>query len=382
MIEHPSKLPDLKTTIFTTMGQLAIKHDAVNLSQGFPNFPVDPMLLELVSKAMKDGLNQYAPMQGIYSLRERISAKLERLYGQYYHPEHEITVTVGATQGLFTAISAFIKPGDEVIIFKPAYDSYEPAIELYGGKVVPVQLDESSFRVDWKLVKSLIGPKTKMVVINSPHNPTGSVFSKNDMVQLQELLKETNIMVLSDEVYEHMVFDGLNHESVAKYHDLASRSLICASFGKTFHVTGWKLGYVVGPKELMAEFNKVHQYNVFCINHPMQKAIAAYLADPNHYLQLNAFYQEKRNFFLEAIKPSKFRFRPAQGTYFQVLEYSSISDEPDIDFAKRLISDYKIASIPLSVFNVNNADYRQLRFCFAKTQETLEKAASILNRIG
>ncbi len=381
MIEYSSKLPDVKTTIFTVMGQLAVKHNAVNLSQGFPDFGADPELLKLVNQAMKKGHNQYAPMQGVYTLRERIVEKIETLYGRTYHPETEITVTAGATQAIFTAISAFIRTDDEVIVLKPAYDCYEPAIELYGGKVVPLQLSKDDFKIDWSAFRDKISARTKMVIINSPHNPSGILLSELDLLQLQDALKGTNIILLSDEVYEHIVFDGLAHQSAAKYPDLAKRSLICASFGKTFHVTGWKLGYVVGPKELMKEFQKVHQYNVFSVNHPIQRAIAQYLKNKAHYLELGTFYQEKRDYFLKSIASSRFHFTPSNGTYFQVLDYSGISDENDIDFSRRLIEENKIASIPISVFNLNNTDNKQLRFCFAKKRETLERAAEILIKI-
>ncbi len=378
---HTSKLPDVTTTIFTTMGKMAHEYGAVNLSQGFPNFDVDPELLALVNQAQNEGYNQYAPMQGIYSLREIIAEKIEVLYGKIYSPEEEITITSGATQAIFTAIAAFIRAKDEVIVLKPAYDCYEPAIELYGGIVVPVQLQGRNFEVDWQLVKSAITPKTKMLIINTPHNPTGTILSESDLFELQQLLKGTNIILLSDEVYEHIVFDGLPHESVAKYPELASRSFICASFGKTFHVTGWKIGYCAAPKELMVEFQKVHQYNVFSANHPTQKGLATYLKNPEHYQQLNSFYQEKRDYFLAAIATSKFKFTPAAGTYFQLLEYGHFNDEPDMKFAKRLVREHKIASIPISVFNLDNLDNRQLRFCFAKTKETLDNAAKILNQI-
>lgn len=379
MIDHPSKLPNLGTTIFTVMSTLAVKNKAIDLAQGFPNFDTDPKLLQLVEQALKAGHNQYAPMQGVYSLRERIAEKIASLHGFSYHPESEITITAGATQALFTAISTFIRPNDEVMVFKPAYDCYEPAIELNGGKVIPIQLSNTDFKIDWSTVKERITPKTKMVIINSPHNPSGTILSKDDLLQLQSALKGTNTIVLSDEVYEHLVFDGLVHESVSRFSDLATRSLICASFGKTFHVTGWKLGYIVGPKTLMQEFQKVHQYTVFCINHPMQKAVAAYLGDESHYLELNQFYQEKRDYFLNAVRDSRFQFTPSKGTYFQVMDYSPISDENDIDFSKRLIHEHGIASIPLSVFNLDHCDHRQLRFCFAKTRDTLDKAAEILN---
>jgi len=381
MIDFTSKLPELKTTIFTTMGQLALKYNAVNLSQGFPNFGTDPRLLELVNSAMNDGHNQYAPMQGDHLLRKKVSDKIALLHGKEYSAENEITITAGATQAIFTAIATFIRHQDEVIVFKPAYDCYEPAIKLYGGKVIPLPLSPSNFKVDWEVFKNKIGPKTKMVIINSPHNPSGTVLSKADMLQLQEAIKGTDIILLSDEVYEHIVFDELKHESVSRFADLAKRSLICSSFGKTFHVTGWKLGYIVGPEKLMKEFQKIHQYNVFCVNHPVQKALAEYLENEEHYLALNAFYQEKRDYFLDSIASSRFQYEPSKGTYFQILDYSGISDESDMDFSKRLIQEHQIASIPLSVFNLNHADHKQLRFCFAKTEETLKRAADILNAI-
>ncbi len=376
-----SKLPHVGTTIFTTMGKLAHAHDAVNLSQGFPNFSPDPKLLQLVAQAVQSDYNQYAPMQGMFSLRETISEKMETLYGKAYHPESELTVTAGATQGIFTAITTFVKAGDEVIVFKPAYDCYEPAISLNGGTVVPIELKGQEFKVDWAEVNSKITPKTRMVIINTPHNPSGTILSKDDMLQLESLLAGTDILLLSDEVYEHLIFDGRIHESAAKFKGLAERSIICASFGKTFHVTGWKLGYVAGPKSLMREFQKVHQYNVFCVNHPMQKGLAQYLKNPEHYLALSAFYEEKRDYFLRAIQGSRFTFTASQGTYFQVVDYSGITEESDIDFSKRLITEHQLASIPLSVFNLNNADHRQLRFCFAKTKETLDKAAELIHRI-
>ena len=376
-----SKLPDVGTTIFTVMGQLANQHKAVNLSQGFPNFDPDPKLLALVEQAFKGNHNQYAPMQGIYSLREAIAEKIERLYGKSYGPEHEITVTAGATQAIFTAISAFVSQGDEVIVFKPAYDCYEPAIALQGATVVPIALKEQDFSINWEEVQSKITAKTKMVIINSPHNPSGTILSKEDMLQLQAILEGTDCILLSDEVYEHIVFDGKSHESVAKYPGLSERSIMCASFGKTFHVTGWKIGYVAGPKTLLDEFNKIHQFNVFCVNHPIQKALANYLKEPNHYLSLGAFYEAKRNYFLTALKESRFQFTPAQGTYFQTVDYSAISDENALDFSKRLLVEKGVASIPLSVFNLNGTDNKQLRFCFAKTKATLDKAGEILTTI-
>ncbi|SNY95096.1 methionine aminotransferase [Flagellimonas pacifica] len=381
MINIASKLPNVGTTIFTTIGQLANAHNAVNLSQGFPNYDPDPKLLELVGHAFKSGYNQYAPMQGALSLREVISEKIENLYGHCYHPESEIIITAGATQAIFTTISTFVHSGDEVIVIKPAYDSYEPAIELFGGVVIPVALEGNDFKMNWEKFKSAISSQTKMVIINTPHNPTGSIWSKKDMLKLQEILKGTNIILLSDEVYEHIVFDGAKHESVAKYPDLASRSIICSSFGKTFHATGWKMGYCTAPQQLMQEFQKVHQFNVFSVNYAIQIALAEYLKNPAHYLHLNGFYQNKRDYFLDAIKDSRFKMTPSAGTYFQLLDYSEITNEKDTNFAERLIEEHKLASIPISVFCGTDYNKRFLRFCFAKTNNVLDQAAEILNGI-
>ncbi|SHH07781.1 methionine aminotransferase [Flagellimonas flava] len=376
-----SKLPKVGTTIFTVIGQLAQQHNAINLSQGFPNFSPDSKLLALVNKALVADHNQYAPMQGAMGLRETISEKTENLYGRYYDPGSEITITAGATQAIFTAIAAFIKPGDEVVVLKPAYDCYEPSIELFGGVVVPVQLEGPDFKVNWDVFKAAITQKTKIVIINTPHNPTGSIWSASDMLRLQSVLEGTSILLLSDEVYEHIIFDGVPHESVSKFPDLASRSLICSSFGKTFHVTGWKMGYCIAPKELMKEFQKVHQFNVFSVNHPAQIALQDYLKHSEHYLELGAFYQKKRDYFLAAIQNSRFGMHPSQGTYFQLLDYSTITDKKDTDFAERLIKEFGLASIPVSVFCTEDYDQRLLRFCFAKTEEVLDQAAEILNRI-
>ncbi|EZH71812.1 aminotransferase [Aquimarina atlantica] len=376
-----SKLPEVSTTIFTVMSQLAHKHNALNLSQGFPNFEASPELIDLVTRGMQNGYNQYAPMPGSLSLREIITKKTNSLYGSHYHPETDITITSGATQAIFTIISAFIHPGDEVIIFKPAYDSYEPSIKLYGGTIVPIQLTAPDFSIDWQEVASKITSKTKMIIINTPHNPSGSILSKEDMLQLEKLMKNTDIILLSDEVYEHIIFDDQKHQSAALFPGLAERAFITASFGKTFHTTGWKMGYCLAPKELMAEFRKVHQFNVFSSSHPMQYALAEYLKVPEHYLSLPGFYQQKRDFFLSMIKNSRFKFIPASGTYFQVLDYSAITDESDIAFAERLTKEHKIASIPVSVFNLNQKDDKVLRFCFAKTEDTLKRAAEILCEI-
>ena len=380
-MNHQSKLPDLETTIFSIMGNLSKKHNAINLSQGFPNFNSDQKLIDLVLKAMKSGYNQYAPMLGVYKLREAIAQKFEDLYQTSYNPENEIVITAGATQAIFTIISTFIKPLDEVILFKPAYDCYEPAIKLNGGKVVPIQLKYPDYKVNWNDVKRVFSQKTKIIIINTPQNPCGTVFSKEDMQQLETLTANTDCIVLSDEVYEHMVFDGLKHQSACLFPKLKERTFITASFGKTFHNTGWKMGYCCGPKELMKEFIKVHQFNVYCVNHPIQIALATYLKDANNYRQLDAFYEKKRDVFIDAIKYSNFKFTPSKATYFQVLNYGDISDENDVVFAKRLVTEFGLASIPLSVFNTNKLDEKVLRFCFAKKEETLLKAAEILNKL-
>lgn len=378
---HLSKLPNIETTIFTIMSGLANKHKAINLSQGFPNFKSDQKLIDLVSKAMNSGYNQYALMAGNMELREAIAKKFDLLYGSSYHPESEITITAGATQAIYDVITAFVRADDEVIILKPAYDCYEPSIRINGGKPVSIQLEAPNYQVDWNEVAQKMSSKTKMIIINTPHNPSGTIFSEADMLKLQELTKNSNIIVLSDEVYEHIVFDGEKHQSVCLFPDLKSRSFITASFGKTFHNTGWKTGYCCAPKELMEEFQKIHQFNVFSVNHPVQKGLADYMQDPNTYLGLSEFFQAKRDLFLNLIKDSRFKFKPSQGTYFQVLDYSKITQEYDVDYAKRLTIENGLASIPLSVFNENKLDNNVLRFCFAKTDDTLKQAADILNNI-
>lgn len=380
-MNHTSKLPNVDTTIFTVMSNLAKEHNAINLSQGFPNFKSDQKLIDLVVKAMNDGFNQYAPMLGALSLREAIANKFQKLYQSTYNPANEIAVTCGATQAIYTIISAFINANDEVIIFKPAYDCYEPAIAVNGGKSVAIQLNYPGYSVDWKLVENSITQKTKMIIINSPQNPCGTVFSKEDMLELERITKDTDIIVLSDEVYEHMIFDGLEHQSACLFPGLKQRTFITASFGKTFHTTGWKLGYCCGPKELMKEFIKVHQFNVYCVNHPTQIAIAEYMNDASTYDNLSQFFQQKRVLFLDALKGSKFKWIPAQATYFQVLDYSEITNENDVEFAKRLTIEKGVAAIPLSVFNENSLDEKVLRFCFAKTDKTLLEAAKILQNI-
>ena len=376
-----SKLPNTTTSIFSVMSKLASDHNAINLAQGFPGFKSDPDLINMVNKAMKDGYNQYAPMPGDKKLREVISKKIENFYYKKYNAEREITITAGATQAIFTAIAATIHKDDEVIIFTPAYDCYKPSVELFGGKTIAVQLEAPNYEPNWGDVANKITSKTKMIIINTPHNPTGMLFSEDDMLQLQKLAEEHDLLVLSDEVYEHIVFDGEEHQSAAKFPQLAKRSFITASFGKTFHNTGWKVGYCVAPEYLMKEFQKVHQFNVFSANHPIQKALATYLQNEENYLSLPAFYQQKRDYFLELIKDSRFKFIPSNGTYFQLLDFSKISEERDIDFADRLTREHKIATIPTSVFNENNEDFKQIRVCFAKTDAELKKAATILNSI-
>ena len=380
-MQYISKLPNVKTTIFSIMSKLANEHNAINLSQGFPDFSSDQKLIDLVSKAMNSGYNQYAPMAGNLELRKAISKKMASLYNASYNPENEIIITAGATQAISNIITTYINPNDEVIIFRPAYDSYEPGITLNGGKTVSIQLKAPSYSVDWKDVKAKINNRTKMIIINTPHNPSGTVFSKEDMRQLEAITRNTNIIVLSDEVYEHMVFDGENHQSACLFPDLKARSFVVASFCKTFHNTGWRIGYCCAPKELMEEFIKVHQFNVFCVHHPTQKGIADYMQEPKHYLELSGFYQQKRDLFLNLIKDSRFKFKPSKGTYFQVLDYSEITQEYDVDLAKRLTIEKGIASIPLSVFNTKNLDNKVLRFCIAKKDDTLKKAAEILNSI-
>lgn len=376
-----SKLPFTGTSIFAVMSALAKEHNALNLSQGFPDFPVSEELIKLVNSNMKKGHNQYAPMPGILPLREGISEMFEKKYGVKYHPETDITITAGATQGLFSIIAAYIRPGDEVIILEPAYDSYGPAIMLQGGMVKYARLQAPDYSINWETFPSLITGSTRMIIINSPHNPTGTVIRSKDLKKLETLLKNRDILLLSDEVYEHLIFDGLTHESVCKYPALASKTLITGSFGKTFHATGWKCGFVLAPPQLTAEFRKVHQFVVFAVNTPVQHAIAEYLKNPENYMNLGSFYQEKRDLFLNLIKGSRFKASPASGTYFQLLNYSKISDEKEMAFAERITREFKIASVPVSPFYHNQEDNKMLRFCFAKTTETLEKAAEILCRI-
>ncbi len=373
-----SKLPTVGTSIFTTMSKLANDCNAINLSQGFPDFNCSPELVKLVNYHMKQGHNQYAPMAGLPKLREAIAQKTQELYSIAYDPETEITVTAGATQAIFTAISALVKDGDEVIVFEPAYDCYTPAIELNGGKAVYAQLKFPSYSIDWEEVKKLIKQKTRMIIICTPNNPSSNILTAADMQKLEKLTKNTDIIILSDEVYEHIIFDGFEHQSVARYPKLADRSVIVSSFGKTYHTTGWKMGYCLAPKNIMTEFRKAHQYLVFSANTPVQHAYAEYLNNKEEYLNLGKFYQAKRDYFLKLIKPSRFSALPVFGSYFQLLKFNNITKEKDTDFAIRLTKEHGIASIPVSVFYHKPQDNKVLRFCFAKSNETLEKAAEIL----
>jgi len=363
------------------MSSLANEHKAINLSQGFPNFDCAPRLRQLVEYYLQNGYNQYAPMAGVPLLRERLAEKAKNLYGSSINPNTEITITAGATQAIFTAISAFVKPGDEVILIEPAYDSYGPSVVLNGGVVVNYQLTAPDYKIDWEAFAKLISDKTRMIIFNTPHNPTGTILQEVDLLTLQRLTEGTDILLLSDEVYEHLVYDGADHQSVLRYPKLFERTLATYSFGKTFHSTGWKIGYCIAPENLMKEFRKVHQFNVFSVNTPLQYAIADYLQDAESYLSLNQFYQQKRDFFLQAIAGSRFRPITCQGTYFQLLDYSSISEEKDTDFAKRMTIEFGVASIPVSVFYSDERDEKVVRLCFAKTEETLEQAAALMVKI-
>ena len=376
-----SKLPRVGTTIFTVMSRLAAEHKAINLSQGFPDFDCAPELRALLTKYINAGLNQYPPMSGVAPLREAIAEKIESLYNIRYDVEQEITVVPGATYGIYTAVAAMIRPGDEVILFEPAYDSYAPAVEVHGGVPVYVQLRYPDYSIDWQAVQNAITPRTKLLIINTPNNPTATVMSAEDLRLLEGLLRGTNIVVISDEVYEHIVFDGHQHQSVSRFGGLAERSFVVSSFGKTYSVTGWKTGYVVAPKELMAEFRKVHQFNAFVANGPLQYAFAEYMKNREAYLELSAFYQKKRDFFLDGLKGSRFKPLPSRGTFFQNLAYDAISDEKDTDLAVRLTKEHGVAAIPVSVFYRQAPAHRVLRFCFAKSEATLAKGAEILSRL-
>jgi methionine transaminase len=377
-MEVRSKLPDAGVTIFTQMTALANETRAINLSQGFPDFDAHPDLISLVETHMRSGSNQYAPMQGVLLLRERIAEKTKRLYGAAYDPVSEITVTHGATEALFAAVTAVVHPGDEVILLEPAYDSYGPAVVLSGGKPVHVKMRQPEYRIDWDRIRDAVSPRTRLIIINSPHNPTGAVLSTEDIAELTDLVDGTDILILSDEVYEHIIFDGLSHQSMARHPLLAEKSFVISSFGKTYHTTGWKIGYCLAPERLSREFQKIHQFLTFSINTPIQNAYARFMAREDIYLDLSRFYQKKRNRFLDLIAGSRFKPVPCRGTYFQMLDYSEISDESDIDFSRRLTIEHGVAAIPPSAFYRDGDDHKVLRFCFAKKDETLEKAAQRL----
>ena len=376
-----SRLPHVGTTIFTVMSRLAQECGAINLSQGFPDFNAEDLLFERVAHWMRAGHNQYAPMAGCLPLREAVVRKVAALYGTAYDVESEVTITAGATQALFTAVTACVRPGDEVIVFEPVYDSYVPAIELAGGRVVRMRLAAPDYRPDWDAVAAAVGPHTRMIMINSPHNPTATVWSAADLDRLAAITRGTGIVVVADEVYEHIVFDGARHASCAAHAELAARSFVVSSFGKTYHITGWKVGYVVAPRELMAEFRKVHQFNVFTVNTPVQLALADYMADESRHLALAAFYQDKRDFFRDALAGSRFELLPARGTYFQLARYGAISDEADTAFCDRLTREVGVAAIPVSAFFADGRDERVIRFCFAKNEATLAEACTRLVRV-
>ncbi|MCX2864488.1 pyridoxal phosphate-dependent aminotransferase [Paucibacter sp. PLA-PC-4] len=373
-----SRLPHVGTTIFSTMSALAHQHQAVNLGQGFPDFDCDPRLLDAVGRAMAGGHNQYPPMPGVLLLREAVSAKIEALYGHHYDPGSEITITAGATQGIFTTLLAIVHPGDEVIVLEPCYDSYAPNIELAGGVIVRVPLTPGSFRPDFERIAAAISPRTRALIINTPHNPSATVWSDAEMRQLATLLEGTEVLLISDEVYEHMVFDGQAHQSVARLPELAARSFVISSFGKTYHVTGWKVGYVAAPVALSAEFRKVHQFNVFTVNTPVQHGLAAYMVDPAPYTGLPDFYQRKRDLFAAGLTGSRFKLLRTQGSYFQCVDYSAISALGDAEFCQWLTREVGVAAIPLSAFYAGGSSAPVIRFCFAKQDETLSLALSKL----
>ncbi|MDI9871818.1 methionine aminotransferase [Flectobacillus roseus] len=377
-----SKQPHIGTTIFTVMSKLANDHGALNLSQGFPNFECSPKLIELVEKYLRKGMNQYAPLSGIQPLREIIAQKTSDLYGISYHPDQEVTIVSGATEALYAAITAVVQTGDEVILLEPNYDSYEPAVRLNGGIPVYVTLTpENNYQIDWNVVKAKITEKTKLILLNTPHNPTGTVMSKDDLEQLAAIVKDTNIFIVSDEVYEHIIFDGHNHWSPIRHPELHKRTFICGSFGKTFHVTGWKVGYCLAPQQLSEEFRKVHQWLTFSTVTPIQYALAEFLQEPDNYLSVSQFYQEKRDKFIACIQGSRFEWIPASGSFFQCVNYANITDENDLALAQRLTKEIGVASIPVSVFYHQKNDYKILRFCFAKDDQTLEIAGERLSKL-
>ncbi|MDT8449052.1 MAG: pyridoxal phosphate-dependent aminotransferase [Wenzhouxiangellaceae bacterium] len=380
-LAEQSKLPGVKTTIFAVMSQMAAKHGAVNLSQGFPDFQCPRRLRELAAEAMAAGHNQYAPMPGLPALRERIADKVAGLYGARVDVDGEITITSGATEALFVAIQTVVRPGDEVIVFDPAYDSYEPAVELAGGRCIHLSLEAPDYRIDFDELAGAIGPKTRLIVLNSPHNPTGAALSADDLERMADAIGRSDAYVLSDEVYEHIIFDGIEHQSLLRNEFLRARSFVVSSFGKTYHTTGWKIGYCIAPAGMTAEFRKVHQYVTFAISTPMQHAIASFMENPAFHLELPAFYQHKRDHFRRALEGSRWEILPCQGTYFQLLGYRAIDGRPDTEMAEWLTREVGVGAIPVSVFHADGRDQRILRFCFAKDDETLDRAAERLRRL-
>ncbi|MCU0393003.1 MAG: methionine aminotransferase [Thermoflexibacter sp.] len=381
MIQVFSKQPQIGTTIFTIMSKLATDVGALNLAQGFPSFDCSPQLIDLVNFHLKKGHNQYAPMAGVPALKEAIAEKTSSLYKVSYNPENEVTVVSGATEALYAAITAVVCPQDEVILFEPAYDSYAPSVELNGGIPIYITLEPPNYQINWDLVKQKISAKTKLIILNTPHNPTGKILTINDLNQLAAIVKDTNIFIISDEVYEHITFDGRQHLSLMQHPSLQERTFICGSFGKTFHITGWKIGYCLAPKELSVEFRKAHQWITFATSTPLQYALADFLKEPSYYLALPEFYQKKRDKFLVCLQNSGFSYLPAEGSFFQTVSYSDISDENDYELAVRLTTEIGVAAIPVSVFYHQKNDYKILRFCFAKDDEILEKAGERLSRL-
>ena len=376
-----SKLPHVGTTIFTIMSSLAVEHKAINLGQGFPDFEMNEALIALVNKAMKDGHNHYVHMNGLTTLREQIAEKIFDLYNTTVNASDEITITPGGTYAIYTALTTILQKGDEVIIFEPAYDCYIPAIELNGAKAVPIPLSFPEYTINWDLVKEKINPNTRAIIINSPHNPSGKLITQQDIEILKSIVAGNNIFIISDEVYEHLVFDNLQHYSLAKYPELYERAFICFSFGKVYHCTGWKLGYCIAPPALMKEFRKIHQFNCFTCNSPMQYGIAAFLKQKDKYLELGKFLQQKRDFFMQAMSATRLKPLASQGSYFQLYSYATISNEPENDFAVKLVKEYGVACIPVSAFCSVPQQNRVLRFCFAKKEETLQAAANLLKNI-
>jgi methionine aminotransferase len=377
----PSRLPNVGTTIFTVMSALAVEHKAVNLGQGFPDFDCDPALVDHVAAAMREGLNQYPPMTGVPQLRERVAAKIEALYGRRYDAATEITITAGATQAILTVVLACVHPGDEVIVLEPCYDSYAPNIELAGGRVVRVPLTPGTFRPDFALIAAALSPRTRLLIINSPHNPSATAWTRAEMEQLSALLAPTDVLLLADEVYEHMVYDAAPHVSASSLPALAARSFVVSSFGKTFHVTGWKVGTVAAPAPLMAEFRKVHQFNVFTVSTPMQHGLARYLQDPRPYIDLPAFYQRKRDLFLDGLAQTRLKPLHTQGSYFQLVDYSAVSELPEAEFCQWLTRKVGVAAIPLSAFYADGFEQKLARLCFAKADETLQTALQRLRAL-